>query len=101
MRLDHLLSKEKEEVGGALLLVCRRVNKIFAVAIRNGETPVLIPNTTVKPGTAESTLLETAREDRWLQLQINNADLKSGIVSRDSGVPADQGSVGQRSKRET
>ena len=72
MRLDHLLSKEKEEVGGALLLVCRRVNKIFAVAIRNGETPVPIPNTTVKTDTAESTLLETAREDRWLQHQKGN-----------------------------
>ena len=42
---------------------------ISAVAIRNGETPVPIPNTTVKTDTAESTLLETAREDRWLPHQ--------------------------------
>ena len=31
-----------------------------------GETPVPIPNTTVKPHTAESTMLETAWEGRWL-----------------------------------
>ena len=38
----------------------------IGVAIRGGATPVPIPNTTVKTTTAESTLLETAREDRWL-----------------------------------
>ena len=37
------------------------------VAIRPGDTPVPIPNTTVKARTAKSTLLETAREDRRLQ----------------------------------
>ena len=42
------------------------------MAIRNGETPVPIPNTTVKTDTAESTLLETAREDRWLPHQKGN-----------------------------
>ena len=31
-----------------------------------GETPVPIPNTTVKPHTAESTMLETAWKGRWL-----------------------------------
>ena len=31
-----------------------------------GETPVPIPNTKVKPHTAESTMLETAWEGRWL-----------------------------------
>ena len=31
-----------------------------------GETPVPIPNTTVKPHTAERTMLETAWEGRWL-----------------------------------
>ena len=38
----------------------------FLVAMRLGGTPVNIPNTTVKPETAESTMLETAWEDRWL-----------------------------------
>ena len=36
------------------------------MAMRLGGTPVNIPNTTVKPETAESTMLETAWEDRWL-----------------------------------
>ena len=31
-----------------------------------GETPVSIPNTKVKPQAAESTMLETAWEGRWL-----------------------------------
>ena len=37
------------------------------VAIRAGDTPVPIPNTTVKAGTAESTALETVWEGRWLR----------------------------------
>ena len=57
------------------------------MTIRSGETPVLIPNTTVKAGAAESTLLETAREDRWLQLHGGVAQLgehlpcKQGVMS--------------------
>ena len=38
----------------------------FPVAIRPGETPVLIPNTMVKTRAADGTVLETARESRWL-----------------------------------
>ena len=34
-------------------------------AMRPGETPVPMPNTTVKTRTAESTALETVREGRW------------------------------------
>ena len=49
MRLDHLLSRE-EEVGCVSL----------------GETPVPIPNTTVKTEAADDTMLETAWESRWL-----------------------------------
>ena len=41
-------------------------DKRFPVAMRSGETPVPIPNTTVKTRAAESTMLETAWEDRWL-----------------------------------
>ena len=40
--------------------------KKFPVAIRSGETPVPIPNTTVKTRAAESTILATVWEDRWL-----------------------------------
>ena len=36
------------------------------VAMRLGETPVSIPNTTVKPQAADDTMLETAWESRWL-----------------------------------
>ena len=38
----------------------------FPVAMRPGETPVPIPNTTVKTWTADGTMLETAWESRWL-----------------------------------
>ena len=36
------------------------------VVMRHGEIPVPIPNTTVKPTTADGTMLETAWENRWL-----------------------------------
>ena len=41
-------------------------NFIFPVAMRLGETPVLIPNTMVKTQAAEGTILETVWESRWL-----------------------------------
>ena len=41
-------------------------NIIFLVAMRLGDTPVPIPNTMVKTQAADGTLLETARESRWL-----------------------------------
>ena len=37
----------------------------FLVAIRMRDTPVPIPNTTVKTHTADGTSLETVRESRW------------------------------------
>ena len=40
--------------------------KKFPVAMRFGVTPVPIPNTTVKTKAAESTILATVWEDRWL-----------------------------------
>ena len=40
--------------------------KKFPVAMRLGATPVPIPNTMVKPQTADGTMLETAWESRWL-----------------------------------
>ena len=36
------------------------------VAMRLGETPVLIPNTMVKTQAADDTTLETMWESRWL-----------------------------------
>ena len=41
--------------------------KKLRVAMRAGDTPVPIPNTTVKTGTADGTCLETDRESRWLR----------------------------------
>ena len=38
----------------------------FPVAMRFGDTPVLIPNTMVKTEAADDTMLETAWESRWL-----------------------------------
>ena len=38
----------------------------FLVAMRLGETPVLIPNTLVKTLAADGTMLVTAWESRWL-----------------------------------
>ena len=43
-----------------------KVSKEIPVAMRLWETPVPIPNTTVKTQTADDTWLETARESKWL-----------------------------------
>ena len=40
-------------------------NAKFPVAMRFGETPVPIPNTTVKTKAADGTALETMWESRW------------------------------------
>ena len=45
--------------------IAKVIQKI-PVAMRFGVTPVPIPNTTVKTKTAESTILATVWEDRWL-----------------------------------
>ena len=44
----------------------RRQQKNFPVAMRLGDTPVLIPNTMVKTLAAEGTILETIWESRRL-----------------------------------
>ena len=64
MRLDHLLSKRmsKERMGFTVEL--SRIAQEFLVAMRPGETPVPIPNTTVKARTADGTALETVWESR-------------------------------------
>ena len=65
MRLDHLLSKEEEVRVLYTVQVSRETKKIL-VPMRFGETPVPIPNTTVKTKAAENTMLETTWEDRWV-----------------------------------
>ena len=42
------------------------ITEKFLVAMRLGDTPVLIPNTMVKTLAADDTMLETAWESRWL-----------------------------------
>ena len=69
-------SNEEPQVPSKREAVAARMDtEILPVAMRSGVTPVPIPNTTVKPGTAESTTLETAWEARWLpdfyQLKFN------------------------------
>ena len=55
-----------------------KVTKKIPVAMRSGETPVPIPNTTVKTRAAESTMLETAWEDRWLP----DLKKKKGLIAQ-------------------
>ena len=51
----------------------------FPVAMRFGDTPVPIPNTMVKPQTADGTMLETAWESRWLPDPFKKLARKSVI----------------------
>ena len=53
--------------------------------MRLGETPVPIPNTTVKTQAAENTMLETAWEDRWMP------DLYGGVAQLGEHLPCKQG----------
>ena len=48
----------------------RKLNKIFLVSMRLGDTPVPIPNTTVKTQAADGTALETMWESRWTPDQM-------------------------------
>ena len=75
MRLDHLLSKEEEVRVLYTVQVSRETKKIL-VPMRFGETPVPIPNTTVKTKAAENTMLETAWDDRWVP------GYKNGLIAQ-------------------
>ena len=69
MRLDHLLSKEEEvEDRRCVLLLSYQGESLIKllVPMRLGDTPVPIPNTTVKTQSADGTMLETAWESRWV-----------------------------------
>ena len=47
-------------------MICQGQVKKLLVAMRLGDTPVLIPNTMVKTQAADGTILETVWESRWL-----------------------------------
>ena len=51
--------------------------KIFLVPMRLGDTPVPIPNTTVKTQSADGTALETVWESRWAPDQKENNRLEA------------------------
>ena len=73
MRLDHLLSKRRSRGCFTVELSKAKAdgNGRYPVAMRLGETPVPIPNTTVKTQTADGTALETMLESRWPPEQKN------------------------------
>ena len=60
---------------------------MFPAAMRLGDTPVPIPNTTVKTQTADGTALETVWESRWVpelkKVLLVIRDLKEFQVSND------------------
>ena len=60
----------KQGVRGSNPLIS---NKKFLVSMRLGETPVPIPNTMVKPYTADGTALATVWESRWMPDQTSSA----------------------------
>ena len=66
MRLDHLLSKEEQVESCCVIQISRKKRdiEIFLVSMRPGDTPVPIPNTMVKPRSADGTILETVWESR-------------------------------------
>ena len=76
MRLDHLLSKEEVEDRRCVLLFSYQA-EIFLVPMRLGDTPVPIPNTTVKTQSADGTALETVWESRWVPDQKENNRLEA------------------------
>ena len=54
-----------------------RTDKTFLVPMRLGDTPVPIPNTTVKTQSADGTALETVWESRWAPDQKENNRLEA------------------------
>ena len=72
MRLDHLLSKEKSRETRCVLLFSYQA-KIFLVPMRLGDTPVPIPNTTVKTQSADGTALETGGRAGGRQIKKRKA----------------------------
>ena len=71
--------------------------------MRLGDTPVPIPNTTVKTWAADGTMLETAWESRWMP------DLYGGVAQLGEHLPCKQGvkssnlsiSIGRKAVRKT
>ena len=63
---------------------------MFLVAMRIRDTPVPIPNTMVKTYAADGTLLETARESRWLP-DYKKEETNGGVAQLGEHLPCKQG----------
>ena len=62
------------------------------MAMRIRDTPVPIPNTMVKTYAADGTLLETARESRWLpDLKKEKQIINGGVAQLGEHLPCKQG----------
>ena len=96
MRLDHLLSKELDTVGcengwinptkteevenRRCVLLFSYQAETFLVPMRLGDTPVPIPNTTVKTQSADGTALETVWESRWAPDQKRKTEFNLPVM---------------------
>ena len=60
-------------------------NQKDLAAIRSGETPVPMPNTTVKTRSADGTAPETVRESRWPPELVFLSNLLLGKTCRSAG----------------
>ena len=58
---------------------------IFLASMRLGDTPVPIPNTTVKTQEADGTALETVWESRWTPDYKRKRSRASSYIDTDSG----------------
>ena len=63
---ESIQLKQEEEVRVLYTVESLIEVLIFPVPMRLGDTPVPIPNTTVKTQSADGTMLETAWESRWV-----------------------------------
>ena len=77
--------KQEEEVRVLYTVESLIEVLIFPVPMRLGDTPVPIPNTTVKTQSADGTMLETAWESRWVP------DHFGGVAQLGEHLPCKQG----------
>ena len=74
---ESIQLKQEEEVRVLYTVESLIEVLIFPVPMRLGDTPVPIPNTTVKTQSADGTALETVWESRWAPDQKENNRLEA------------------------
>ena len=72
-----LICLAKKCILRCFLLLFSYQAETFLVPMRLGDTPVPIPNTTVKTQSADGTALETVWESRWAPDQKENNRLEA------------------------